>query len=110
MMNMSQDDNLKSIRNQLNQLADRQKMAKAVVMQNVLNDIQEQKSSRNSMWRMSGFALAAAITGFIVLPNSAVFDTQPETQVIVTPKLSPQMMEDLEMLLVLGEDKVPHGS
>lgn len=107
---MSQDDNLKSIRNQLNKLADQQKIAKAVVMQNVLNDIQEQKSSRYTMWRMSGFALAAAITGFVVLPNSAVFDAQPETQVIVTPKLSPQMMEDLEMLLVLGEDKVPHGS
>lgn len=107
---MSRNDNLKSIRNQLNTLADQQKMAKAVVMQNVLNEIQDQKSSRYSMWRMSGFALAAAITGFIILPNSAVFDAQPETQVVVTPKLSPQMIEDLEMLLVLGEDKVPHGS
>jgi hypothetical protein len=35
---------------------------------------------------------------------------KPQNQVVVTPKLSPQMVEDLEMLMVLGEDKVPHGS
>ncbi|MGM7369211.1 hypothetical protein ACOI3T_02810, partial [Acinetobacter baumannii] len=28
----------------------------------------------------------------------------------VNPKISPQMVEDLEMLMVLGEDKVQHGS
>lgn len=36
--------------------------------------------------------------------------TQPQNQAVSVPKLSPQMVEDLEMLMVLGEDKVPHGS
>ena len=35
---------------------------------------------------------------------------QPQDQVIVSPKLSPQMVEDMEMLMVLGEGKAPHGS
>ena len=59
---------------------------------------------------MSGYALAAAITGFVVIPNALDISNQPENQAIVTPKLSPQMVEDLEMLMVMGEDKVPHGS
>ena len=59
---------------------------------------------------MSGFALAAAITGFVILPSSFDLTEKPQNQVIVTPKLSPQMVEDFEMLSVLGEDKVPHGS
>ena len=59
---------------------------------------------------MTGFALAAAITGFVILPNSVEIVGKPQNQVIVNPKLSPQMVEDLEMLMVLGEDKVQHGS
>jgi hypothetical protein len=35
---------------------------------------------------------------------------KPQSQVVVNPKLSPQMVEDMEMLMVLGEDKVPYGS
>ncbi len=79
-------------------------------MQHVLDDIQNQKSSRYGLWKMSGFALAAAIAGFVVLPNSVTLDEKPHNQVVSTPKLSPQIVEDLEMLLVLGEDTVPHGS
>lgn len=59
---------------------------------------------------MSGFALAAAITGFVILPASFDTSDQSQNQVMASPKLSPQMVEDLEMLSVLGEDKVPHGS
>ena len=107
---MNNDDHLKNVRNQLNKLADQQQINKAVIMNNVLEHIQDKETSRYSLWRMSGFALAAAITGIVFLPNSAVFESKPSTQAVISPKLSPQMMEDLEMLLVLGEDKVPHGS
>ena len=51
-----------------------------------------------------------AITGFVILPNSVDMMDKPQNQVVVNPKLSPQMVEDLEMLMVLGEDKVKHGS
>ena len=59
---------------------------------------------------MSGFAFAAAIMGIVVLPGSLQLADKPQNQVIANPKLSPQMVEDMEMLLVLGEDKVQHGS
>ena len=59
---------------------------------------------------MSGFALVATITGFVILPNAVTLNETPQTQVVSVPKLSPQMVEDLEMLMVLGEDKAPHGS
>lgn len=79
-------------------------------MTHVLEKIKEEPKSYYSLWKMSGFALAAAITGFVILPNSVDMTEKPQNQVIVTPKLSPQMVEDFEMLSVLGEDKVPHGS
>jgi hypothetical protein len=79
-------------------------------MNHVLDHIQQQKSSRFVYFKMTGFALAAAIAGIVVLPNSFDMSEKPQNQVVVTPKLSPQMVEDLEMLMVLGEDKVPHGS
>jgi hypothetical protein len=107
---MNNDDDLKNVRHQLNKLADQQQNKKAMVMNHVLDHIQTRKNSRYGLWRMSGFALAAAITGFVILPNSDVFEPKQETQAVISPKLSPQMMEDLEMLMVLGEEKVPHGS
>ena len=103
------DDFLKQVTSKLDGLAQHHNN-KPVVMQHVLDDIQDQKSSRYGLWKMSGFALAAAIAGFVVLPNSVTLDEKPPNQVVSTPKLSPQMVEDLEMLLVLGEDTVPHGS
>lgn len=106
---MKQDDFLKQVTSKLDGLAQHHK-DKATVMNNVLEDIHQHETSRYGFWKMSGFALAAAIAGFIVLPNATVLDEKPQNQVISTPKLSPQMVEDLEMLMVLGEDKVPHGS
>jgi F0F1-type ATP synthase membrane subunit a len=106
---MNNDDYLKKVTSKLDGLA-RQHQGKAQVMNNVLATVQKQPRSHYGTWRMSGFALAAAIAGFIVLPNTAVFDEQPQTQLVANPKLSPQMMEDLEMLMVLGEDKEQHGS
>ena len=78
-------------------------------MNHVLDHIQ-QNQPLIIVSEMTGFALAAAITGFVILPNSVDMLDKPQNQVVVNPKLSPQMVEDLEMLMVLGEDKVQHGS
>ena len=106
---MKQDDFLKQVTSKLDTLAQHHK-DKPVVMNQVIENIQDRAASRYGLWKMSGFALAAAITGFVVFPNSIDIAEKPQNQVVVTPKLSPQMVEDLEMLMVLGEDKVPHGS
>lgn len=106
---MKYDDFTKRVTSKLDGLADNHK-DKVTVMNHVLDHIQERRSSYYSVWKMTGFALAAAITGFMILPNSVEFSEKPQNQAIVSPKLSPQMVEDLEMLMVLGEDKVPHGS
>ncbi|MGS0705944.1 hypothetical protein ACVBEE_05205 [Acinetobacter sp. ANC 3781] len=106
---MKQDDYLKKVTSKLDGLAQHHK-DKAVVMNHVIEEIQDRDTSRYGLWKMSGFALAAAIAGFVVFPNSIEIAEKPQNQVVVTPKLSPQMVEDLEMLMVLGEDKVPHGS
>lgn len=108
---MKNDDFAKQVTNQLDKLA-RHHRNKAVVMENVLDRIQEKSLLSSFMtWKTTGFALAAAITGFVVLPNAFDLQDQPNNQqVIVSPKLSPQMMEDLEMLSVFGEEKTTHGS
>ena len=106
---MKQDDFLKQVTCKLDGLAQQHK-AKPVVMNHVLDHIQQQKSSRFVYFKMTGFALAAAIAGIVVLPNSFDMSEKPQNQVVVTPKLSPQMVEDLEMLSVFGEDKSSHGS
>ena len=103
------DEFAKQVTAKLDQLAHNHRN-KAVVMDHVLEKIQDKKLSRYGFFKMSGYALAAAITGFVVIPNALDISNQPESQAIVTPKLSPQMVEDLEMLMVMGEDKVPHGS
>ncbi|MBP6113291.1 MAG: hypothetical protein KA474_00925 [Acinetobacter sp.] len=105
------DEFAKQVTAKLDQLAHNHRN-KAVVMDHVLEKIQTKSITSQFMnWKITGFALAAAITGFVVLPNAVDFGEKPNTQqVIVSPKLSPQMMEDLEMLSVFGEDKVVHGS
>lgn len=105
---MKQDDFLKQVTSKLDGLAQHHK-DKPVVMNHVLEHIQDAQHSRFAFLKMSGFALAAAIAGVVVLPN-IVSHNEPQTQAVSTLKLSPQMLEDLEMLMVLGEDKVPHGS
>ncbi len=56
------------------------------------------------------FYLQRRLLVLLFLPNSVDMLDKPQNQVVVNPKLSPQMVEDLEMLMVLGEDKVQHGS
>ncbi|SPL70784.1 hypothetical protein [Acinetobacter stercoris] len=107
---MKNDDFTKQVTSKLDGLA-RNHQNKAVVMNNVLENIQERSLSRYSFWKMGGFALAAAITGFVILPNAFdLSEKQHQQQVVINPKLSPQMVEDLEMLSVFGEDKSSHGS
>ena len=106
---MKQDDFLKKVTSKLDGLAQHHK-DKPVVMSHVIEKIQDRETSRYGLWKMSGFALAAAIAGFVVFPNSIEMTTKPQNQMVASPKLSPQMVEDMEMLMVLGEDEVPHGS
>ena len=106
---MNKDDFTKQVTSKLDGLATHHKN-KPVVMNHVLENIQRRSSSHYNLWRMTGFALAAAITGFVILPNSLDMTEKPQNQVAVIPKLSPQMVEDLEMLMVLGEDNIGHGS
>ncbi|ENV08887.1 hypothetical protein F966_02532 [Acinetobacter higginsii] len=107
---MKKDEFTKHVTSKLDQLAKEQHHNKMMVMNHVLDTVQKKPTSYYSIWKMTGFAFAAALMGFVVLPSSLQFADQPQNQVIVNPKLSPQMVEDMEMLLVLGEDKVPHGS
>ena len=66
---MKQDDFLKQVTSKLDALAQHHK-DKPVVMNQVIETIQDRAASRYGLWKMSGFALAAAITGFVVFPNS----------------------------------------
>ena len=107
---MKHDDFTKQVTSKLDGLAQHHK-DKADVMNHVLDQIQDKPMKHASTWKMTGFALAAALTGIVVLPNATELGNEPNSQqVVVNPKLSPQMVEDLEMLMVFGEDKVPHGS
>ncbi|USA47661.1 hypothetical protein NDN11_05975 [Acinetobacter sp. C26M] len=107
---MKKDEFTKHVTSKLDQLAKEQHRNKMLVMNHVLDTVQKKPTSYYSIWKMTGFAFAAAIMGIVVLPSSLQLADQPQNQVVVNPKLSPQMVEDMEMLLVLGEDKVPHGS
>ena len=107
---MKKDEFTKHVTSKLDQLAREQHHNKMLVMNHVLDTVQKKPTSYYSVWKMTGFAFAAAIMGIVVLPSSLQLADQPQNQVVVNPKLSPQMVEDMEMLMVLGEDKVPHGS
>ena len=107
---MNKDEFTKQVTSKLDQLAKEQHHNKMLVMNHVLDTVQKKPTSYYSIWKMTGFALAAAITGIVVLPNSIDLADKPQNQVIVNPKLSPQRVEDMEMLMAFGEDRVPHGS
>ncbi|RZF55743.1 hypothetical protein EXE30_02735 [Acinetobacter halotolerans] len=106
----NKDEFTKQMTSKLDQLEKAQHHNKMLVMNHVLDSVQKKSTSYYSIWKMGGFALAAAITGIVVLPNSLQLADKPQNQVVINPKLSPQMVEDMEMLMVLGEDKVRHGS
>lgn len=86
----------------LNQAA-RQHPDQQDVERYVLAEIAPRKAHRTRTWAMGGMALAAAITGITIIP-SLVPNPHAEQmkQATISPKLSPQMIEDLEMLSLLG--------
>lgn len=107
---MKNDDLQKHVIDKLDQLA-KHHPNKPLVMNHVLEHIQQKKWTERRGWKMTGFAVAAAVMGIFVLPNSLDLNKQNyEQQTIASPKLSPQMVEDLEMLSVFAEDKASHGS
>ena len=77
---------------------------KHVVIDQVFNKIEEQKHQRFNRWGLAGFALAAAITGISIFPSHVVKPTNEPVLSVSSAKLTPQLADDLEMLLVLGED------
>ena len=107
---MKKDEFTKQVTSKLDQLAQQQQHNKMQVMNHVLDIVEKKPVSYYSIWKMTGFALAAALTGIVVLPNALPITEKPQNQAVVSPKLSPQMVEDMEMLMVFGEGKVPHGS
>lgn len=93
---MHQDDFNRQITQKLNQLAYRHPAKQRLMEQVALK-------TKATKWKLMSYAIAAAITGFMVLPNLVQHQTNP-----TVAKLSPQMVEDLEMVRVFGEDT--HGS
>lgn len=110
---MNHDDFAKKITQRLDHLANTHQDKNAVMFQ-VIEKIHAEKARRFSRWKMTGFALAATLTGFLVLPNALHFqDKNQAPHAVVNTnanKLSPQMVEDLEMVSVFGEDQSAHGS
>ena len=89
---MKKDEFTKRVTSRLDQLAKEQHHNKMLVMNHVLDSVQKKPSSFYNIWKMSGFAFAAAIMGIVVLPGSLQLADKPQNQVIANPKLSPQMV------------------
>lgn len=106
---MRHDDFSKKITQRLDHLA-RQHQNQPKVMNHVLEHVQQRTTTHYGWWKMSGFALAAALAGVLIFPNTETLNEAPITQTQNVTKLSPQLVEDLEMLRVLGEDHGQHGS
>ena len=104
---MKKDDFEQKIVNALNVKAGQQMQFKHAVIDNVFDRIEQQRHERFNRWGLAG--LAAAITGVAVVPSSFFDNTTDQQATITSTKLSPQLADDLEMLLVLGEDAT-HGS
>lgn len=85
--------------------------ARPMVIEHVMAAVKPVKKHRLRTWTMSGMALAAAISGISIVPNFFENAHQEKlNQVVAAPKLSPQMIEDLEMLSLLGSESQQYGS
>lgn len=94
----------------LNQQA-KQHPARALVVDHVMAAVKPVKRHRIRTWTMSGMALAAAISGISIVPSFFPNAHQEKlNEVVAAPKLSPQMIEDLEMLSLLGSENQKYGS
>ncbi|AOA57656.1 hypothetical protein [Acinetobacter larvae] len=107
---MKNDDFNKQITSKLDELANNHQH-KNLLIQQVMHRVHGENKASYSSWKLTGFAVAAAIMGIAILPSAIDMNsTGYDQQVAVAPKLSPQMVEDLEMLAVFGEEKPNHGS
>lgn len=84
---------------------------KEIVLTHVMQAIKPRQSANRRTWAIGGFALAAAISGISLAPN--LLSQQPNiqpNQIAESAKMSPQMIEDLEMLSLLGMESDKYGS
>lgn len=107
------DDFAKNVTQKLDKLAHAHRN-KQRVMQSVLAEITTPSKKLAPVWKVTGFAIAAALAGIVIFPNTMNLATKGHnTQTMIntnTTKLSPQMVDDLEMVMVFGEDSHTHGS
>lgn len=107
---MKNDQFNQDVSKKLDQLA-QQHNGKAIVMQNVMARIEKSSSPRLALWKLTGYAMAAAIMGVVVIPSALdITPNQYPQHTQLNPKLSPQMIEDLEMLAIFAEDHTTRGS
>lgn len=88
----------------------RQHPEKDLVLRHVMEAVTQRPAAKRHIWAMSGFALAAAITGISLAPNLLSHQANTQPQAVSSAKLSPQMIEDLEMLSLLGTETKKYGS
>lgn len=104
------DEFTRQIVHALNQQA-KQHPSRQLVIDHVMVAVQPVKKHRLRTWSMTGLALAAAISGISIVPNFFANTHQEKlNEVVAAPKLSPQMIEDLEMLSLLGSENQKYGS
>lgn len=107
---MKNDQFNQDVGKKLDQLA-QQHRNKNTVMRNVMTRIEKPAPVRFGFWKLTGYALAAAIMGVVVIPSALEINPYPyPQQTQSSPKLSPQMIEDLEMLAIFAEDHTTRGS
>ncbi len=105
-----QDEFTQQIIQTLNQHA-KQHPAQQQVLEHVMYAIKPVKKHPVRTWTMGGLAMAAAISGLSIVPSFLPNPHQEKlNQVVAAPKLSPQMIEDLEMLSLLGSESKNYGS
>lgn len=107
---MQHDDLNKKVINALDQKAKTHEK-RHVVINNVFAKVEQNRHHNLNRWGFASVALVAAITGFAILPTNVLNEPDQPTNIAVntSTKLTPQLADDLEMLLVLGEDAT-HGS
>lgn len=101
---------VKHVVSKLEQQAKQHPMQQQVVEQ-VMLSIQHKTYHKPQSWALGGLALAAALTAISFAPD-LLNNSQKITseQTVNNVKLSPQMVEDLEMLSLLGMEKANYGS
>lgn len=103
------DEFTRDIVKALNQIA-QQHPHQADVERFVEQAIQPARKQHTRKWAFGGLALAAALTGITVAPHMIQAWHQEQVNQAAAPKLSPQMMEDMEMLSLLGTENHNYGS